>query len=70
MPQVVLDRTQIMPLVGQCVPAGVAKHVGMDLAKIGSLTDTTDQVVNALPRKLPPRSVTNNQGNREFLIRR
>jgi hypothetical protein len=41
----------------------------MDLAQISALADAADQVVDALAGELPPRSVTNNQGNRESLIR-
>jgi hypothetical protein len=68
-PQVILDGTQVMPLVRQCVPASMAEHVWMDLAQISALADAADQVVDALAGELPPRSVTNNQGNRESLIR-
>ena len=53
MPQVVLDRAQVMSLVSQRVATGMAEHVGVDLVKIGSLTDTPGQVVNALTSELP-----------------
>jgi len=63
--QLILNGAQIMSLVRQCVATDVAEHVGMDLAQVGALPDTADQVVDALPR-----SVMNNQGNRESRIRR
>jgi len=52
MPQVVLDRTQIMPLVRQGVSAGMAEHVRMDLAQIGALANAPDQVVDTLACEL------------------
>ncbi len=54
MPQVILDRAQIMPLVRQRVPAGVAEHVGMDLAQIGALADAPDHIVDPLAGELAP----------------
>ena len=53
MSQVILDRAQIMSLVRQCVTAGMAKHVRVDPAEVGSLTDTPDQVVDALTSEWP-----------------
>jgi hypothetical protein len=44
MAHVILDRPQIMPFVGQRVAAGVAAHVGMDLAQISLLADAPNQV--------------------------
>jgi len=56
-PQVVLDGTQIMSLVRQCVPASMAEDVRMDPAKIGAITDAAHQVVGPLAGERPPRSV-------------
>ena len=52
MPQVILDRAQVMPLVCQSVSTGMAKHVGVYLAKSSSLTDASCQVVDPLTGKL------------------
>ena len=53
MPQIVLDGPQVMPLVRQRVSAGVAAHVRMNAAQLGTLADEADEVVNALARERP-----------------
>ncbi len=44
-PRVILDDAQVMALVRQRIPAGMAEPVRMDLARIGALADAPDQVL-------------------------
>jgi len=51
-PEVVLDRAQNVPLVGQRIAAGVAQHVRMDPAEPGTLADAPHQAADTLAREL------------------
>jgi hypothetical protein len=47
-PEVVLERSRVVAIVGELEPTGVAKHVGMDREwHLGGLPDTLDEAMEA-----------------------
>ena len=42
----VLDKPKVLPLVGESVTAGMAQHVGVDVAEAGPLASFSDDVVD------------------------
>lgn len=49
MTEVILDQSQIAPLVGESEPARVAQHVRMDMGEVGSSRSHSDDPVHSLP---------------------
>src|SRR5262249_27841451 len=47
-PEVVLERSRVVAIVGELEPTGMAKHVGVDREwHLGSLADALDEAVEA-----------------------
>ena len=60
MTEVVLQRTSIVAIVGELVPAGMPEHVRVDADwHLGGLTEALDEPVKAYGAIGPPRSETN-----------
>lgn len=55
MPQIVLDQPQVVTAIGEGETAGMAQHVGMDMAETGTVAGGREDVVHGLPghRLLP-----------------
>ena len=49
MTEIILDQSQVAPLVGQGEPAGMAQHVRMDMGEIGSFRRCCNDPVHGLP---------------------
>jgi hypothetical protein len=60
MPQIILDSAQIMSLVCQRIPAGMAEHMWMDFDQIGAFADAPSQVVNTVASELGSLNGTEN----------
>jgi hypothetical protein len=49
MAEVILDETQVVPLVGQCEPARMTKHVWVDRLEPGADGGGGNQIIHGLP---------------------
>jgi hypothetical protein len=64
MPQPSLDCPRVVPLVGKCIAAGMAKHVRVRFQlKAGACGCPLDQPPKASRRERAPRSLTNTKGD-------
>ncbi|CAM3435135.1 hypothetical protein PANO111632_18855 [Paracoccus nototheniae] len=51
MPEIILDQPQVVAAIGKGKPAEMAKHVGMDMAKTGTVSGSCENVVGGLSGK-------------------